>query len=82
MSEREKMLKKVQQHTFALIEANLFLDTHPDSKQALSYYKKHQAMYSQAAAEYESKYGPLIAGAGSSETWDWVGGPWPWEYME
>ena len=34
MTEREKALMRVQTFSFALNEANLFLDTHPKSREA------------------------------------------------
>ena len=41
MQNREKLLKSVQQYSFAVLEAALFLDTHPDCADALAYYNKY-----------------------------------------
>jgi spore coat protein JB len=80
MTDREMMLKNVQVKQFSAFDAHLFLNTHPDNKNALAYYRKQQAAARQATMEYEAKYGPLTAGMQSNnEYWDWVDGPWPWE---
>lgn len=77
---KEKMLKTVQVYSFALTEASLFLDTHPDCREALEYYNKYKALCSEAKAAYEEKYGPLtINSDANSSTWKWAKTPWPWE---
>lgn len=80
MTDREMMMKNVQAHEFAMLDAGLFLDVNPDNKTALSYFRRQQTAYNQAAKEYEAKYGPLmIKNQSNNEHWDWVDGPWPWE---
>ena len=48
MKERNKLLNKVRMYNFAIIEANLFLDTHPENKDALMYLKKVNELYEKA----------------------------------
>ncbi|MBQ2676477.1 MAG: spore coat protein CotJB [Clostridia bacterium] len=81
MSEKEKLLKNVRMYKFAMIEAGMFLDTHPNDKEALEYFRKNKALAEKATEEYEKRFGPLtLRGAGEKErSWDWVKGPWPWE---
>ena len=80
MTEREKLLKRVQMFDFILVELNLFLDTHPDSEQALDYFEQYNYLKNQAVMQYQNKYGPLRAEDQSgTETFSWVKGPWPWE---
>lgn len=77
---REEMLRKVQMLGFVVTDVHLFLNTHPSDMAALRFYHKYSALYRQAAAEYEAKFGPLIAGNGEMENgWDWIENPWPWE---
>ena len=40
MTEREKLMKQLQMYHFAAIDAGLFLDTHPNDKEALNYFNK------------------------------------------
>ena len=77
---RSKLLRKIQQHGFAVVEANLFLNGHPYCKKALEYFKCQKAAYDRCVAKYESEYGPLTAHVGvECDEWKWVKGPWPWE---
>lgn len=79
MNERSKLLRKIQALGFCVIEANLFLDTHPDDRKALMYFKKHRDMYNECVAAFEQQYGPLTANAVDCDRWTWVDCPWPWE---
>jgi len=80
MSERERMLKRVQMLNFVLVELNLYLDTHPQDKMALEYFVQYQYLLNEAVNSYESVYGPLRAEDFVGEkNFDWVKGPWPWE---
>lgn len=81
MNEKEKLLRKVQYYCFAALESALFLDTHPDCKEALAYHTKHKKMAQEATKEYEEKYGPITTRSTQNEdSWQWVNAPWPWEY--
>lgn len=78
--DKQKLLNEIRAYKFALVEVNLFLDTHPRCRHALEYYEKYLALLADAVDEYENKYGPLTAKGGSSpECWSWVEEPWPWE---
>ncbi|MGI5960095.1 MAG: spore coat protein CotJB [Massiliimalia sp.] len=80
MTKRETMLKRLQVCDFALTEAALYLDTHPDDKEALEYYQKHLAKQKETKAAYVAQFGPITqADAGTQNRWNWVDDPWPWE---
>ena len=76
---RTKDLKKLQQLQFALHEAVLYLDGHPNNTQAFEYYKNMQSKVKEAYDEYTSKHGPLTAAEVTGDTWSWINQPWPWE---
>lgn len=78
-SSGDDLLKRVYETGFALDDAVLFLDTHPTDSKAMSYYCQAQAANQQAVQAYEQVYGPLTANRVTSEQWDWIKGPWPWE---
>ncbi len=81
MNERERAMRHVQITTFALVEANLYLDSHPDDTAALEYFKKYRELQAHAVAEYEKMFGPLFPSNGIDQCrWRWVETPWPWEY--
>lgn len=77
---REAMMRQVYQTGFALVDANLFLDTHPCDRVAISYFNQMADAYRVAAAEFEARFGPLTASANNDNAyWSWVNDPWPWE---
>ena len=80
MNDREKLLKKVQMYSFAVTDAALFLDTHPECADALAFYNKYKKLCSEAKAQYEQAYGPLdIDSEQNNARWAWVDGLFPWE---
>lgn len=80
MKSRSALLKEIQAEDFALYEAQLYLDTHPDSARALSYYHQRRCAVEALREEYEAAYGPLSASSEANRScWRWIEGPWPWE---
>ncbi len=80
---KQSLLCTIQTADFAMTDAGLYLDTHPDDKKALAYYKKLKATRDEAAAEYNRLYGPLTAAEGACDhKWTWTDGPWPWQKCE
>ena len=83
MDNRKALLSRIVTCDFILDETALFLDTHPESAEALAFYQKHLEMRKTAAEEYAKKYGMLTHGDYNGQnSWQWVEGPWPWEYKE
>lgn len=79
-SSRTMLLRKVQQHYFAMVDAGLYLDGHPNCRKALEYFERQRAAYESYVAEFEATYGPLTFKSGAvGDTWCWIQGPWPWE---
>lgn len=77
---RDEALRKVQMYDFALTDTGLFLDTHPDNRAALAFYRDTREKYLEAREAYEDCFGPLTAEATDVENgWSWVETPWPWE---
>lgn len=81
MNNRHTMMKKVQQTSFAMIEAGLYLNNQPDSPAALELFRQSQESYRKARQEYEEMYGPLTYDGVNTakDGWSWIQGPWPWE---
>ena len=58
----------------------LYLDTHPDDRNALNYYRYVVALRKEAVKAYEASFGPLtIEDADDACTWSWLTERWPWE---
>lgn len=80
--DKENLLRKIQALSFAKVETELYLDTHPEVRQALEYYRNILAELDEAMTEYQNKYGPLFAEAAVGDRWTWVEGKWPWQLEE
>lgn len=79
---KDALLKKIQMFDFALQEAALFLDSHPNDVEAIQYYQKYRKLKDQATSEFESCLGPLSNRSNQGDQWEYVYGPWPWEGEE
>ncbi len=79
MDAKNKLLREIQQCEFALVEANLYLDTHPQDQEAIHYYQKTHEKLSEHLAEYREKYGPITKDEAGKLRWTWVDEPWPWQ---
>lgn len=78
---REELLEWIGLTKFACVDANLYLDTHPDDVDAIRYFQEYNRLYMEAMNEYARVYGPLtVSHAQHSGTWwEWVDQPWPWQ---
>ena len=74
-SSRAELMRKIQETSFACVDMNLYLDNHPDDKNAINTYN------SLCRYAYENKYGPLtnFGYAPSRCPWQWADQPWPWD---
>ena len=65
---------------FVIQELALYLDTHPEDKEALELYQNYQKMYHKGMMEHneccQMKHGLPSQG----ERYRWLDDPWPWEY--
>ncbi|MBE6837403.1 MAG: spore coat protein CotJB [Ruminococcus sp.] len=83
MTEKQMLLNRIRKYSFALDEARLFLDSHPDCAEAVKYYEKNLALYNKAVEEYERRFAPMACnGAVRNGKWAWNTTPWPWERSE
>ena len=79
---RKELLHWINVVSFAVYDAQLFLDTHPDCKDALEYFYEYNQLRNEALKEYAKYYGPLTidtAAASCSDRWNWINEPWPWQ---
>jgi len=76
-----QLLQQLQEADFALVELNLYLDTHPDDEAAIAQYNQLAQRRWMLAQEYESHYGPLMHFGHSyaRRPWSWIDTPWPWQ---
>lgn len=78
--DKNKMLKRIMELEFTLTDLNLYLDTHPDNKEALDMFTKIAAMLKSLMYDYSQKYEPLCASdVKNILPFQWVKTPWPWQ---
>lgn len=56
---RSEIILKIQELSFACVDLNLYLDTHPDDANAVNMYNSFSKQLNEAIRNYECKYGPL-----------------------
>ena len=74
-------LEELQAVDFALVELQLYLDTHPADEAALLQYKDISQKRRELAEPFEQKYGPLqhYGRSTAPDPTDWNKTPWPWQ---
>jgi spore coat protein JB len=77
MNKRDAAMRKLQGAKFALVEMQLYLDTHPEDLEAIAAYKKYEAKYNVLLDEFEEQYGAVrqLTAPGVA----WFKNPWPWD---
>ena len=79
---KKDLMDQIYLYSFAVDDAKLFLDTHPEDEDALAYFYECSRMRNQALKEYAKHFGPLIIDTvtdSCSDNWDWIDSPWPWQ---
>ncbi len=79
---KKDLLHWIHMVSFALNDAQLFLDTHPHNQCALDFFNKYHVERECALKEYAKHYGPLTVDTfdcDSAKSWNWVQSPWPWQ---
>lgn len=65
---------------FVLRELNLYLDTHPEDREAFRMMQSVIALSQEAHEKYVKLHGPLmLKDLKVSEEYEWLHDPWPWE---
>ena len=75
--------RRIAAYDFALVEMNLYLDTHPCDKEALELMYAYRRKRAELIELYESCFGVyenMAASVKNTEYWSWVNDPWPWDF--
>jgi spore coat protein JB len=77
--DRNELLKQLTCLDFMALDLHLYLDTHPNDKNALAKYNCTIVQADALRNMYQSNYGPLYSyRSPSSYPWQWIKEPWPW----
>ena len=80
--DKKKLLNYIDAVSFALIDTNLYLDTHPNDKAVADKLADYNAKSNALRKEYEEKFGPIQAKRDNANRWAWISNPWPWDNNE
>ena len=75
-----ELMNKIQAVCFAKVEAELYLNSHPECTPALDYYKGLCKEYDELVSLYENTVAPLTHEGAAKDSWKWVDSPWPWQF--
>jgi len=78
---KEDLLKKLSILDFIAVDLSLFLDTHPNDKEAIEKYNSIIEEADSLRYEFEETYGPLCSFRSMSPEayFKWIDCPWPWQ---
>lgn len=79
MNEEQMLRKRIYAVRFACWELHLFLDTHPNDREAARKLEEYQKKGAKLIKEFEEKYGPIGETTQNTNCWAWISDPWPWE---
>lgn len=82
MTERDRYLRRIATMNFAMVEFNLYLDTHPADTAINDKLKEYTKKYDALVKEFEEKFGPLTMPDNEQNRWAWISSPWPWDTGE
>lgn len=77
--ERLELLKGIMAIEFSLMDLNLYLDTHPTDRRALTIFNDYTMRLVDMKRDYEEEFAPLTVSTPSGYPWRWIENPWPWE---
>lgn len=85
MPDRTALLKEINEVSFAVNDVTLYLDTHPDCREALHYFNEVAPKRTALLKEFAASFGPLTIDCIGKDSTDsagqfaWLSGPAPWE---
>ena len=82
MSERERLMRRMNAVRFAMWELHIYMDTHPTCQEAAAKYRDYQNKLTDLVTQYESQFGPRRESRDAANRWAWINNPWPWQLGE
>lgn len=78
---RDEMLQRLSALDFYIIDLHLYLNTHPDDREAIQKYNAVVKEAKDLREQYEQQFGMLSSQFSTSKyPWQWIEDPWPWQY--
>ena len=81
-TDKENAMMTIQVYDFGCNDLILYLDVHPEDKEALNLFRIYQQRLEEAVSKYTIEYGPIYSDQiVLRNTWNWFA-PWPFERGE
>ncbi len=78
MNEQDIMMRRISALDFAIVELNLYMDTHPEDEEVNLKLNDYKERSQSLKNEYQEKYGPISSKAMEENRFGWISDPWPW----
>lgn len=82
MTDRDFLMRKIAAYDFAIVELNLYLDTHPKDKEAHRKLEDYESKSRELREMYEERFGPIVFRESPDNRMKWIKNPWPWDICE
>lgn len=82
MNDEQALRRRIYSMAFASWELHLFLDTHPNNREAAKKLDEYRERMDKLKKEFEEKYGPIGQTPQNTSRWAWITDPWPWDPEE
>lgn len=77
---QKQLMQWIYEVSFAVTEISLYLDTHPDDRDAIAFFNHYSEEQKKAVELYSKNYSPLTLDTIQEDNhWYWATDPWPWE---
>ena len=77
---RSELLERLSEASFAAVDLQLYLDTHPSDKKALEKLNKYLDKTAELTEEFTRRFGPISPQDIYGDTsFEWINSPWPWD---
>jgi len=79
---KEQLMNEIQKNGFAVVDLQLYLDTHPTDKKALAQFNQYANQFKMLKDNYAKMFGPIEQLAPTEKyPYAWILPPWPWMRM-
>ena len=78
-NEREALLFQIMEYDFAVNDLNLYLDLHPEDASIYEKFQEYVRICIELKDRYVKEFGPLTMDQTSSQSYEWMKNPWPWD---
>ncbi len=86
MENKRQWKRRISAYDFAILEVELYLDTHPRDERALQLREVYRDKRRELVEQYEKQFGRYIVTCDDvcdeASSWVWVHDPWPWEFTK